>query len=186
MVTQADQKPETLLAVEPFYRKALELRAGGSQAPASMALSLELEAMALRDSADTERVHLLQDQARELRLASVKAMQAHPAIPSVSAVVDPGPVYRIGGGVSTPTVSFKADPEYTQEARLLKYSGTVVMSVIIDASGHPRSISVAKGLGFGLDEKAVEAVQKWVFQPAMKAGSPVNVRANIEVNFRLL
>jgi TonB family protein len=52
--------------------------------------------------------------------------------------------------------------------------------------GHPISIQVSRPLGLGLDEKAVEAVSKWRFKPAMKDGKPVPVTANIIVNFRLL
>jgi TonB family protein len=45
---------------------------------------------------------------------------------------------------------------------------------------------VTRSLGLGLDEKAIEAVTKWRFKPAMKDGKPVAVSANIVVNFRLL
>jgi protein TonB len=97
-----------------------------------------------------------------------------------------GGVFRVGGGVSQPVIVFKVDPEYSEEARKAKYSGTVVLSVIVDTEGKAREIKVLKSLGMGLDEKAVEAVEKWKFKPGMKAGAPVNVRAQIEVNFRLL
>jgi TonB family protein len=56
----------------------------------------------------------------------------------------------------------------------------------VDTEGHAREIHVARSLGMGLDEKAMEAVAKWKFRPGMKNGVPVNVRAQIEVNFRLL
>jgi TonB family protein len=97
-----------------------------------------------------------------------------------------GGVFRVGGGVSAPSVLFKVDPEYSEEARKAKYSGTVLLSVIVDTEGHARDIRVVKSLGMGLDEKAVEAVQKWKFKPGMKGNAAVNVRAQIEVNFRLL
>jgi TonB family protein len=97
-----------------------------------------------------------------------------------------GGVFRVGGGVSAPSVIVKVDPEYSEEARKAKYSGTVLLSVIVDHEGHARDIHVVKSLGMGLDEKAVEAVQKWKFKPGMKGGQAVNVRAQIEVNFRLL
>jgi TonB family protein len=97
-----------------------------------------------------------------------------------------GGVFRVGGGVSAPSVIVKVDPEYSEEARKAKYSGTVLLSVIVDQEGHARDIHVVKSLGMGLDEKAVEAVQKWTFKPGMKGGQAVNVRAQIEVNFRLL
>jgi TonB family protein len=97
-----------------------------------------------------------------------------------------GGIFRAGGGVSAPVVVYKVDPEYSEEARTAKYSGMVLLSVIVDAEGHARDIRVAKSLGMGLDEKAIEAVAKWKFRPGMIGGKPVNVRAMIEVNFRLL
>ena len=97
-----------------------------------------------------------------------------------------GGVFRVGGGVSAPSVLYKVDPEYSEEARKAKYSGTVLLSVIVDKEGHARDIRVVKSLGMGLDEKAIEAVQKWKFKPGMNKGEAVNVRAQIEVNFRLL
>ena len=97
-----------------------------------------------------------------------------------------GGVFRVGGGVSQPSVIFKVDPEYSEEARKAKYSGTVMLAVVVDIEGHARDIHVVKSLGMGLDEKAIEAVQKWKFKPGMKGGQAVNVRATIEVNFRLL
>jgi TonB family protein len=99
---------------------------------------------------------------------------------------DGGAVYKVGGGVSPPAVIFKVDPEYSEEARKAKYSGSVGLFVIVDAEGNPQDIQVSKSLGLGLDEKAIEAVQKWKFKPAMKDGQPVNVRISIEVLFRLL
>ncbi len=97
-----------------------------------------------------------------------------------------GGVFRVGGGVSQPSVLYKVDPEYSEEARKAKYSGTVTLAVVVDAEGHARDIHVVKSLGMGLDEKAMEVVEKWKFKPGMKGGQAVNVRATIEVNFRLL
>lgn len=97
-----------------------------------------------------------------------------------------GGVFRVGGGVSAPVVLYKVDPEYSEEARKAKYSGTVVLQLIVDASGKARDIRVVRSLGLGLDEKAIEAVNKWKFRPGVKNGQPVAVQATIEVNFRLL
>jgi protein TonB len=92
----------------------------------------------------------------------------------------------VGGGVSAPATIFKIDPEYSEEARRAKYSGSVLLSVIVDSEGMARDIHIVKSLGMGLDQKAMEAVQKWRFKPGKKDGRPVNVRVQIEVNFRLL
>ena len=96
-----------------------------------------------------------------------------------------GDVFRVGGGVSQPAVIYKVDPEYSEQARQAKQSGTVMLSVIVDVEGYARDIHVVNGLGMDLDEKAIEAVEKWKFRPGMKDGQPVNVRATIEINFRL-
>lgn len=97
-----------------------------------------------------------------------------------------GGVYRIGGGVSAPVVLVKVEPEYSEEARKAKWQGTVVLSVVVDEKGYPRDLKVLRSLGLGLDQKAIEAVEKWRFKPGLKDGKPVAVAATIEVNFRLL
>jgi TonB family protein len=97
-----------------------------------------------------------------------------------------GSVFNVGGGVSAPAVIYKVDPEYSEEARKAKYSGTVMLSIVVDTEGRARDIRVVKSLGLGLDEKAIQALEKWRFKPAQKDGRPVNARSTIEVNFRLL
>ncbi len=97
-----------------------------------------------------------------------------------------GGVYKIGGGVSQPKLGSKVEPEYSEEARKAKWQGTVVLSLVVDDKGHPQQIKVAKSLGLGLDQKAIEAVEKWRFEPGKKDGKAVAVYATIEVNFRLL
>jgi TonB family protein len=74
----------------------------------------------------------------------------------------------------------------SEQARKAKWQGTVVLSLIVDASGKAVNIVVTKSLGLGLDQKAVEAVEKWRFKPGMKGGKPVPVIAAVEMNFRLL
>lgn len=97
-----------------------------------------------------------------------------------------GGAYRIGGGVSAPGLLYKVEPEYSEEARKAKFQGTVTLLVIVDEKGNPKDVKVIRPLGLGLDQKAIEAVEKWRFRPGMKDGKPVPVQATIEVNFRLL
>jgi TonB family protein len=97
-----------------------------------------------------------------------------------------GGAYRIGGGVSQPSIIRKVEPEYSEEARKAKWQGTVKLSVVIDETGHARDFKIEKALGLGLDQKAIEAVEKWLFKPGMKDGKPVPVYATIEVTFHLL
>ncbi len=61
----------------------------------------------------------------------------------------------------------------------------MVLLVVIEADGHASDVAVARSLDDGLDANAVSAVQRWVFRPAEKDGSPVAVSARIEVNYRL-
>ena len=85
-----------------------------------------------------------------------------------------------------PAVIFdKPSPAYTEEARQAKTQGTCVLWLIVDSSGHPRDVRVVRGLGFGLDAKALEAVRQWKFQPSLKDGKPVDVQISVEVAFHL-
>jgi periplasmic protein TonB len=80
----------------------------------------------------------------------------------------------------------KIDPEYSEFARLVRQSGTVTLAIVVDADGVPRNLSLVRSLGYGLDEKAAQAVLRWRFQPGIKDDKPVRVRATIQVNFKLL
>ena len=96
-------------------------------------------------------------------------------------------VYIVGqDGVSAPAIVSRVEPDYTEAANKAKLQGNVVLSLVVGSDGAPRNITVVRGLGLGLDEKAIEAVGKWRFRPALKAGRPVPVRATITVNFRHL
>ena len=97
-----------------------------------------------------------------------------------------GGVFRVGGGVTAPTLLHKVEPEYSEEARKAKYQGTVILYIQVDTSGRAVNMRVIHSLGLGLDEKALEAVRQWRFRPGQKDGKPVTVEATIEVNFRLL
>jgi TonB family protein len=97
-----------------------------------------------------------------------------------------GGVYRIAGDVSAPILIDKVEPDYSEEAYKANYSGTVLLSIVVDDHGVPRDIHIIRPLGMGLDEKAIEAVMKWRFRPGMKGGEPVATQAQVEVNFRLL
>jgi periplasmic protein TonB len=96
-----------------------------------------------------------------------------------------GGVYQVGGGIRPPIAIYTPDPEFSEEARKAKFSGNVVVSLIVDKDGHPRNVHVLRGVGMGLDEKAVEAVQQYKFKPALKNGAPVAVYLNVEVNFQI-
>lgn len=96
-----------------------------------------------------------------------------------------GGAYRIGGGVTAPRVIYAPDPEFSEEARKTKYQGTVVLWLIVGADGRSRDIRILQSLGMGLDEKAIEALRHWRFEPGRKDGIPVAVQVNVEVNFHL-
>jgi TonB family protein len=90
-----------------------------------------------------------------------------------------------GSGISPPHATYSPDPEYSPDARELKYQGTVLISLIADASGTARDLQLQKPLGLGLDEKAVAAVSTWKFEPAQKDGKPVSIQLVIQINFHL-
>lgn len=105
-------------------------------------------------------------------------------IAAVASGQDNGPVMPVGKGVTLPRVRRKVDPEYSKEANRQRIQGTVVYSLIVGTDGKPHDIQVISPIGYGLDEKGLESLEKWEFVPGMKDGMPVRVRAQVEVNFR--
>jgi periplasmic protein TonB len=96
-----------------------------------------------------------------------------------------GGVFRIGKGVTPPRVIYQTDPEFSEEARKAKYQGTCVLGLVVDANGRPTAIRVLSALGMGLDEKAIESVKNWKFEPGKKDGHDVAVEIAVEVDFHL-
>lgn len=96
-----------------------------------------------------------------------------------------GGVRRIGGGVSPPQVLFAPEPEFSEEARKAKVAGNVLVYLQVDVNGRPINVRVLRGIGLGLDQKAMEAVRQYKFKPAMENGHPVVVEMNVEVNFQI-
>jgi periplasmic protein TonB len=96
-----------------------------------------------------------------------------------------GGTYHPGRGVTPPRPIYSPDPEFSEEARKAKYQGTCTLMIVVSADGKPTNIRVVNSLGMGLDEKAIETVRTWRFEPGQKDGHPVNVEMAVEVDFHL-
>jgi TonB family protein len=175
------------------------------------ALAMETYARLLTDQSRTGEAQALKDSAKPIRQARVAEISSQTAggdsvsmgvafaarAPSSATPtprttgIPPSPqpasaAAKVGNGVSAPVLLYKKEPEYSEEARAAKYQGTVLLSVVIGTDGKATNIQLKNSLGFGLDEKAAEAVSQWRFNPGTRDGAPVAVEATIEVNFRLL
>jgi protein TonB len=98
--------------------------------------------------------------------------------------VGPG-IFHVGEGVSAPRAIYTPEPEFSEEARKAKYQGVVVLNIIVGTDGRVHNPRVVRSLGMGLDEKAIEGVKTWKFDPSKKDGRAVAVEMNIEVAFNL-
>jgi TonB family protein len=87
---------------------------------------------------------------------------------------------------SPPSLIYRSEPEYSAEATRARVQSTVMLSITVGEDGKAHDIRVAQGAGFGLDEMAIEAMDKWRFNPATHEGHPAAVPANIEMNFGIL
>lgn len=94
-------------------------------------------------------------------------------------------VYRVGGDVIAPRAVYAPDPEYSEEARGAELQGQCLLWMVVGADGKPRDVRIARSLDPGLDEKSIEAIRTWRFEPARKDGRAVAVQINVETSFRL-
>jgi TonB family protein len=93
-------------------------------------------------------------------------------------------VYKIGGDVSAPVLIHSVEPQYPDNIDETTVTGTVQVTIWVDKNGNPSHVRVTRGLGMGLDEKAIVAVHQYRYKPAMKDGKPVMVELNVEVKFQ--
>lgn len=100
-------------------------------------------------------------------------------------VVEEGPM-RVGGEIQEPTVISRINPEYPELARRARLEGPVILQAIIDRQGMVKEVEVLRGLGLGLDEAAVAAVEQWQYTPTFYNGRPVEVILTVTVIFELI
>lgn len=123
--------------------------------------------------------------AARLKLAVLKRTPAAGAQSGASDSDSRNDVYNVGNGVSKPEPLNMTPAEYSDAARNQKIGGVVVLQIVVDAQGNVVDAKINRGLGFGLDEKAIEAVRRWKFKPGYKDGMPVAVSMAVEVGFRV-
>ncbi|HJX82999.1 MAG TPA: energy transducer TonB, partial [Candidatus Angelobacter sp.] len=87
--------------------------------------------------------------------------------------------------VTAPKPASTPEPEFSEAARYEKFTGVLVLEIVIDKDGTIAHVKIVKPLGLGLDESAVKSVKKWRFIPGAKEGQPVALQMNIEVSFNL-
>ena len=95
------------------------------------------------------------------------------------------PVYNVGGDVVGPRTVYSPDPEYSEAARLAGVQGTCLLRVLVGSDGRPEDVQIVRSLDPSLDQKSIDAVQSWRFDPATKEGQPVAVQIRVETSFRL-
>jgi TonB family protein len=123
---------------------------------------------------------------RDVQVAAASSSPAGAVEPEASASTSAEPeAHRIGAGVLPPTVISSVQPEYSEEAREAQHQGGVILEAIVHATGSIEILRVVRSLGFGLDERAIEALQQWEFRPGTLNGEPVDVALHIEVWFNL-
>jgi bla regulator protein BlaR1 len=136
---------------------------------------------------NTPRVRAQSPAAGNLQAARVDlaTLALDAPIPRSHQGADAPQIYHVGGDVSAPQLIFAPNPEFSEEAKRAKYQGVCILALIVDEQGNPQRVQAIRHLGMDLDQKAVEAVKQYRFNPAMLHGEPVAVEVNIEVNFRL-
>jgi TonB family protein len=95
-----------------------------------------------------------------------------------------GTIHGNGGGTK-PRLIYGPEPGFSEQARKAGVEGVILLKVTVDASGDVADVKVVKGLGSGLDEKAIEAVRTWKFKPGTEDGTPVRSEIDVEVSFHL-
>jgi TonB family protein len=96
-----------------------------------------------------------------------------------------GGPYRPGAGITPPSILREVRPDYTDEARRRTIEGDVVLEIVVRSDGSVGSVKTLQGLGYGLDQRAADAVRQWRFNPARRYGTPVDVIVEVAVEFKL-
>lgn len=121
-------------------------------------------------------------------LASLAQQPATPGIPppSYAGTHQAAIASREDTPHSRPVLVLQVNPEVSEEARAKHLSGTIQLSLEVDNKGVPQHVIVTRGVGYGMDEKAAEAVRKYRYKPALAGdGTPISAQTSVAVTFQL-
>jgi protein TonB len=96
-----------------------------------------------------------------------------------------GGPYRPGAGIDPPRLLREVKADYTDEGRRRGITGEVLLEIVVQSDGSVGPVTVLRGLGAGLDQRAVAAVRQWRFTPARRRGTAVDVIVQVAVDFTL-
>jgi hypothetical protein len=160
----------------PYTKRALEIcESNPSIEPETLALALELEAQLEGQQGNGAA---LWDRATKIRAQRVAALNP--------AGLVLGPVFKASDPNTTaPRTTFIPKPAYTRIALLAQYTGVVLLRAVAGVDGKSHNIELIRGLGFGLDEQAAQALLATRFEPGKKDGQPASMLVETDVNFQL-
>lgn len=184
LLTQEAQL-RTLLQSELLDEKSIATQRQAISA-ARTALETENSEMAL----EMRRVMTAEQWRKLEKIRQESPVPAPPPLPPQPPISHVGTIGHIVYDVKTPGIQepmpiSRKMPPYTPEARAAKVEGVVLLEAIIRKDGTVGEVKVLRGIGYGMDESAASTLKTWRFQPAQLNGQPVDVRANIEMSFRL-
>ncbi len=116
-------------------------------------------------------------------LGSILSAAAAPPPPPPPQATTPKRI-RVGGQVEQAKLIFKPTPEYPPLAKVARIQGVVRLEAIISRDGTVQDLKVMSGHPL-LVKSALEAVQRWRYQPTLLNGEPVEIITEIDVNFTL-
>jgi len=173
-----------LVAEDSFKPATLNNQA--IEAKGSLSISIQACFATAEDKAGTttEVLRLREQPIQTLAQFSPTQTSAQRAATDAASLGIPNQLTGRSPGVTPPVPLNYVEAEFSEEARRGGFSGICLVSVTVDIKGRPQNPRVVRALGHGLDEKAIEAVKKYRFKPAMKDGIPVPIQITVEVNFR--
>lgn len=107
------------------------------------------------------------------------------SVPEAPAGLGHGDPLQVGGDVSAPVKIHSPQPLYSEDARIARVEGVVILQTIVNETGDVADVKVLKGLPHGLTESAVTTVTEWKFEPARQGGEPVSVYYMLTVSFSI-
>lgn len=132
------------------------------------------------DDIDTLRIAGAED---PLCQAVQHAKLGAPAPASTADDHSPGHIYDAGEDATAPVPIYHPDPPLTVQARKANLAPVANVLITVGRDGDVQDVRLAKGIGHGLDKRALDTVRTWKFRPGMHDGYPVAVRMKMEVTF---